>query len=200
VIDFRPRPPGAPARQPDAGGHRRLTEDSVDPRKSSSGLHARLTTVGSLFGTRSTWRPSSTRKLELDARADQFAFCVSLYEALYGELPFKAIRTSSCLSRREGKIDPARQPDIRSGWSTRCCGAQAARRRSVPDMSDLLDALQPPPARKRLWNSGWARRDRGSRRDADRRAAARLARPNEPAWCRAGCLAPGIWIRRPRTR
>ncbi len=32
--------------------------------------------------------PEQVRGASADERTDQFAFCVALYEALYGELPF----------------------------------------------------------------------------------------------------------------
>ena len=45
-----------------------------------------LTRTGSLLGTPAYMAPEQGK--ELDARSDQFSFCVSLYEALYGHRPF----------------------------------------------------------------------------------------------------------------
>lgn len=51
-------------------------------------LAAPLTHVGSLSGTPAYMSPEQFRTELTDARADQLAFCASLYQALYGELPF----------------------------------------------------------------------------------------------------------------
>jgi serine/threonine protein kinase len=50
-------------------------------------VDARITKTGSLMGTPAYMAPEQFRG-EDDARSDQFAFCVVLYEALYGRLPF----------------------------------------------------------------------------------------------------------------
>ena len=47
-----------------------------------------ITTAGSVLGTPAYMAPEQHRGETADHRADQFAYCVSLYEALYGELPF----------------------------------------------------------------------------------------------------------------
>ncbi|MEM7157361.1 MAG: serine/threonine-protein kinase [Myxococcota bacterium] len=54
--------------------------------------------VGSIKGTPAYMAPEHIRGLAGDARSDQFSFCVSLYEALYGERPFHARDTVSLLA------------------------------------------------------------------------------------------------------
>ena len=46
-----------------------------------------LTTVGTLVGTPQYMSPEQSRGDRVDARADQYSFCVSLHEALTGALP-----------------------------------------------------------------------------------------------------------------
>lgn len=53
----------------------------------TSGLHIPLTEVGTIMGTPGYMAPEQYRG-HADARTDQFAFCVTLFEALYGQRPF----------------------------------------------------------------------------------------------------------------
>jgi serine/threonine-protein kinase len=48
----------------------------------------RLTRTGAMMGTPAYMAPEQFRGNATDARTDQFAFCVALWEALYGERPF----------------------------------------------------------------------------------------------------------------
>jgi len=70
-------------------------KESVDPLSetaaptSSGALAARLTEDGALVGTPAYMAPEQFRAGSIDARADQFAFTVSLWEALTGEPPFE---------------------------------------------------------------------------------------------------------------
>ncbi len=47
-----------------------------------------LTRAGGILGTPAYMAPEQHLALAADARADQFAFCVALYEGLYGKRPF----------------------------------------------------------------------------------------------------------------
>jgi tetratricopeptide (TPR) repeat protein len=51
-------------------------------------LSATLTRTGSVVGTPSYMAPEQHTGRPVDTRADQYAFCVTLYEAIYGERPF----------------------------------------------------------------------------------------------------------------
>jgi len=51
-------------------------------------IDASLTQTGDLIGTPLYMAPEQFRRERVDARTDQFSFCVALYQALYGEHPF----------------------------------------------------------------------------------------------------------------
>jgi predicted Zn-dependent peptidase/predicted Ser/Thr protein kinase len=52
-------------------------------------LSAELTGAGTVVGTPAYMAPEQLAKADPDARTDQFAFCVSLFEMLYDRRPFK---------------------------------------------------------------------------------------------------------------
>ncbi len=69
-----------------------------------STLNVELTNTGALMGTLAYMAPEQYgAAAEVDARADQFSFCVALYECLYGVRPFPVGRTEmleACENRR----------------------------------------------------------------------------------------------------
>jgi tetratricopeptide (TPR) repeat protein len=61
---------------------------SASPAIAAEEADVGLTRSGALVGTPRYMAPEQHRRAEVDARADQFAFCVALYEALEEEPPF----------------------------------------------------------------------------------------------------------------
>jgi tetratricopeptide (TPR) repeat protein/predicted Ser/Thr protein kinase len=74
-----------------------------DPTVASS-----LTRTGTVLGTPAYMSLEQLAGRRADARSDQFSYCVSLYEALYGERPFGGRSMEALmLALEEGKIRPA---------------------------------------------------------------------------------------------
>ncbi|MFV8754315.1 tetratricopeptide repeat protein [Nannocystaceae bacterium ST9] len=125
---------------------------STGSARSHDSLSQRMTQTGAMLGTPAYMAPEQFQRGNVDARADQFGFCVALWEALYGERPF----TGESLHALMFAID---RGSIREPADER--GVPAPIRRALvrglakhpdrrwPDMDALLVALRFDPARVR---------------------------------------------------
>ncbi|MFN0245340.1 MAG: serine/threonine-protein kinase [Kofleriaceae bacterium] len=129
-------------------GLARLDAD-VRPTSSPTALVTNITRVGSLVGTPAYMAPEQLDGRTPDARADQFAFCVALFEALTGNRPFdggtvSALRASIAAGATRGGDDlPA--------WLRRTLvrGLAEAPAGRFPAIDDLLEVLHRDPTRRR---------------------------------------------------
>src|SRR5207248_7725249 len=64
-----------------------------------------LTRPGSVVGTPAFMSPEQFRERPADARSDQFAFCVSLWQTLFGERPYRGAELRSPTA-----VDPPKVP------------------------------------------------------------------------------------------
>ena len=132
-----------------------LIEQSGDIFESTdSSLNVQLTRTGAILGSPAYMAPEQHLGRRADARSDQYAFCVALFEKLYGRRPFEAGNLRQLtLKVLEGKIDePAsgsRHPV--PPWLRRVLerGMAVHAEQRWPDMNALLAALVGP--RKRRW-------------------------------------------------
>lgn len=106
------------------------------------------TRTGALVGTPAYMAPEQLRASQSDASSDQFAFCVSLYEALFGQRPFEGSTVSELTASIE--LGPPRVPSDRRGVPRRLrrllsrgLAAEAGDR--YASMSELLDELSLRP-------------------------------------------------------
>lgn len=113
-----------------------------------------LTRTGMLLGTPRYMAPEQLAGRPVDARSDQFSFCVALYEAVYGCHPFER---GMALDLIEGPGDSALlSPPPKHGvpdWVHRVIvrGLRADPSQRYPSMNALLQNLTPPPAVRRSW-------------------------------------------------
>ncbi|HEX7839384.1 MAG TPA: serine/threonine-protein kinase [Kofleriaceae bacterium] len=71
-------------------GLARLVDADLTPSSSADPLAAGVVTqTGTVLGTPAYMAPEQLRGSPIDERADQFSYCVALWEALYGERPFR---------------------------------------------------------------------------------------------------------------
>lgn len=69
----------------------------------------RLTQTGAVMGTPAYMSPEQMQTADVDARSDQFALCVTLYEALWNKSPFPADTLATLVAARlEGADEPPR--------------------------------------------------------------------------------------------
>ncbi|HET6582168.1 MAG TPA: serine/threonine-protein kinase, partial [Nannocystaceae bacterium] len=111
-----------------------------------------ITRTGAIIGTPAYMAPEQHMGRELDARADQFSFCVALHEALYGKRPFAAANpVELMLQVTKGELAPAPKSPAVPGWIRRVLlrGLATEPADRWPDMAALLRALQRDPARTR---------------------------------------------------
>jgi tetratricopeptide (TPR) repeat protein/tRNA A-37 threonylcarbamoyl transferase component Bud32 len=82
-------------------------EASVEPSVEEAALAQSLTRTGAVVGTPAYMAPEQLKGLEADARSDQFAYCVALYEALCGKRPFEGSSMAALMvSMLSGQVRP----------------------------------------------------------------------------------------------
>jgi tetratricopeptide (TPR) repeat protein/predicted Ser/Thr protein kinase len=116
-----------------------------------------LTEFGTLLGTPGYMAPEQALCQPVDERTDQFAFCVALYEALYGRKPFagdSALELAQAIMDRRVAPPPRRTPVPWRIYRTLGRGLAANKADRYPSMTALLDDLQSDPWRVRRRNLG----------------------------------------------
>ena len=131
----------------DAGG-RDSTMTGRHPRLS---LPPALTAVDTVLGTPRYMAPEQHGPGELTAAADQFAFCVSMWEVLTGAPPYVANELETLVDLKHAGPPPWPKdvPLPRAVIDAIRRGLAPNPEARFPSMSALIDALQPAYARRR---------------------------------------------------
>ena len=109
-----------------------------------------LTATGTVLGTPRYMPPEQLTGPNIDARSDQFSFCVALYEALYGSHPL-AGATSVAMLEHGTRATPAPDDKRIPAKLARAVmrGLERERAQRFPAMADLMIELAPPEPRQR---------------------------------------------------
>lgn len=147
----------------DFGLARSLRSTSSDDTVSDSGfdlsqpvsLDTPLTRAGQVMGSPGYMAPEQYDGASTSPATDQYAFCVSLYESLYGKRPFRGpdLTTLGNLARK-AEVPPPPKGSTVPAWIfpiiVRGLAADPAQRH--PSIAALLEALSRDPARlRRRW-------------------------------------------------
>ncbi|MCX4245138.1 protein kinase domain-containing protein [Paraliomyxa miuraensis] len=126
-------------------------DDGLDDGLGNRAEH-RISAAGTVAGTIRYMPLEQLEGAAVDARADQFAFCVALYEGLWGCSPFSLTNMAERLDAldRDAPSPPPRGPVPRRLWTVIRRGLHRAPAQRWPDMENLLHALEAIPRRRRL--------------------------------------------------
>jgi serine/threonine protein kinase/tetratricopeptide (TPR) repeat protein len=134
--------------------------DDGAPQSTVSGasggyLSLKLTRTGAMLGTPAYMAPEQFAGAGSDARTDQFAFSVALYEGLYGHRPFSGDNLPALMaSVVAGTIVDAPENARVPSWIRRVLLRSLSPRIDdrFPSMAEMLAALsQDPAVRRRRW-------------------------------------------------
>jgi tetratricopeptide (TPR) repeat protein len=109
-----------------------------------------LTVEGLVLGTPGYMAPEQLKAGESDARTDQFSFCVTAYEALYGERPFGKEERTLLAAGQTAMPRPAPQEARVPSWLRAVLqrGLSTAPDQRYPSVDALLRELEQTPRRR----------------------------------------------------
>jgi hypothetical protein len=113
---------------------------------------AAMTETGAVLGTPAYMAPEQRGGAVVDARADQFALCVALHEALHGERPFAGDTADAYFAAvAAGRVRPPSHRRVPARVRAALLrGLRPDRDARWPDLDALLAALDRRPARRVL--------------------------------------------------
>ncbi len=136
-----------------------LVSSSFSEDGSEQGALDKLTRTGVLLGTPAYMAPEQHRGEPADQKADQFAFCASLYRALHGQHAFEGRKMKALFENKAaGNIRPIPEASRAPAWVERVVlrGLAAEPSQRFANMEALLQALRADPWRRVGRWSRWA--------------------------------------------
>ncbi len=129
-----------------------LETQTVLPSPHDDMLGTPLTHAGSIMGTPAYMAPEQFLGEEVTARSDQFAYCVALWEGLYGERPFTGSTRADLIANvTRGRVREAPKGTRVPAWVrvvlVRGLSVGPSERFATTD--ELLAALESDPSRRR---------------------------------------------------
>jgi tetratricopeptide (TPR) repeat protein/predicted Ser/Thr protein kinase len=138
----------------DFGLARRQAAPATELRPATPEVDTMLTQTGATVGTPIYMAPEAFDGASVDARADQYGFCVSLFEALYRQRPFPEQTLSSLAAAKRGELaTTALGSDAWiPGWLARIVrrGLSAEPQHRFASMDELIGTLERGRERPRM--------------------------------------------------
>jgi serine/threonine protein kinase len=126
-------------------------DEAARPTSDTTALNVDLTATGTVLGTPRYMPPEQLTGPDIDARSDQFSYCVALFEALYGNHPLPGA-TSVAMLEQGSRANPAPEgtkvpPSIGRAVQR---GLERDRGKRFATMAALIAELTPAPTRSPL--------------------------------------------------
>ncbi|WP_224367132.1 serine/threonine-protein kinase [Hyalangium versicolor] len=152
ALDSGNKAPTPERQAPIVSSEPQLPTDLTVTARPSGSWSSVLTLPGMFMGTPAYMAPELFRSCPADVRSDLFAFCASLYEALFGQLPFRgSTPTELTRAQLEGKVVTPPESSEVPEWVTRTVlwGLQPDPQKRPASMEPLLAALGDDPEQRR---------------------------------------------------
>jgi serine/threonine protein kinase len=132
-------------------------DEAMHAKPVMTALNLALTVTGTVLGTPRYMPPEQLTGPAVDARSDQFSFCVALYEALYGTHPLRDGTAIAMLDHGDHALPPPEGTRIPAAVGRAVLrGLEREQARRFPSMGALIDELVPRPRRSPVRFAGFA--------------------------------------------